>query len=205
MGAIMLIALPASLGIAATAELIVPVLLGKSWIDAIPLFKVLAIFGAAQCLVTNSSYIFHARAQPRILTRIALLEVSFLIPTMYYMALKWGALGVAFSVLFTVILVTLPLTWHAVTTALEISIFDLLKVVWRSASASILMYLLLSVVIPTVLAPWFVSPAWLALSAISLGGVSYVVLLYLLWFFSGRPNSIEQTVPRWILNKLKPG
>lgn len=202
MGGIMMIALPSALGIAVTADVVVPFLLGENWIDTIPLFKILAIYGAIHSLTSNSVFIFYALAKPQILTRIAILEVSFIVPLMYLMTHHWGSEGAALALLITVIFVDLPLVWRAVADELHISINRFLKVLWRPLVASATMFGLLQTMSHYLQTSHLLEGVPLIILLIGCGVVVYCCTLLLLWRFSGSPSGPESTVTDLLTRKF---
>ncbi len=67
-GLIALITLPAGVGIAAVANLLVPVVLGPAWIDAAPCVAMLAIYGVLLAIKSNNHYVYLAMGRPWIAT-----------------------------------------------------------------------------------------------------------------------------------------
>ena len=96
---ITLFALPAGLGIAVTAELIVKVALGEKWLDTIPLIQTLALYGVITALQTNIVYIFLVLGKPRTITALSALYALFLLPTLIWFCRDYGAIGAAWAYL----------------------------------------------------------------------------------------------------------
>ncbi len=64
-GLIALLAVPAGVGIAAVAELMVPVVLGPKWVDAVPAMTALSFYGVLLALKSNNHYVYLALGRPR--------------------------------------------------------------------------------------------------------------------------------------------
>ena len=79
-GMITLLILPVGIGIAAIAEPLVLALLGSKWVEAIPLIRVLAIYGAIAATQTNNGVTWMAMGRPRDITIIAGAQIVVLIP-----------------------------------------------------------------------------------------------------------------------------
>jgi lipopolysaccharide exporter len=64
-GLIAAVVIPSGVGIALTAPMFVPLLLGPKWLDAIPLVQLMALAATLIGLWTNLGYVFMARGQPQ--------------------------------------------------------------------------------------------------------------------------------------------
>ena len=66
LGLVALIAVPAGVGLASTADLLVPVLFGPKWLDAIPVMAYLSLYGVTLAIQGNIFPVFLARGQAAI-------------------------------------------------------------------------------------------------------------------------------------------
>ncbi len=87
---ILMLALPSAAGIAAIAPLMVPVILGPKWLQAIPVIKILAFYGAAMAVQTNMASVFLALAKPRVLTILAAANAAALLPALLVLTFSCG-------------------------------------------------------------------------------------------------------------------
>ncbi len=123
-GLIALVALPAGIGIAVTAQIFVPLLLGPKWIGAIPMLQLLALASAVVALWSNTGYVFMALGNPR---RVALLS-GF-----------QAASTVAFLMIFLLLDVRNGVGWAMLAAAIAFAVSNLylaqahLRIAWQSA------------------------------------------------------------------------
>lgn len=189
---IALFALPAGLGIAALADLLVPAVLGWKWLSAIPLIQVLALYGSLGALETNISYVYLAVGLPRLTTLAALLQfmvlLSLLLPLTWYR----GANGAAWAFLGTA-LVMAPINQAMIAHRLKLSLRAYLARLWRPLAAALAMALAL-LAAKHALVLEHSTPAYVLalLCGVALGALVYGAVLYALWRISGRPDGAER-------------
>jgi len=188
---IALIALPSAVGIAATADVVVPILLGNKWRDAIPVIHHLAIAGALGALITNSWSVMLALGRPALLTAQQFARVIFLLPAIYLGA-RWAEVeGIAIAYLI-VTAVMLSINVAVVLAVLSLSVKSYLQVVYRPAVSVIVMY----PVVRAVFLPWL-STIWgeweiaIAVSVVGLGAAVFIMCEMFLWMMAGRPKGAE--------------
>ena len=194
LGVIMLFALPIGVGISLTSVLFVPILLGEKWLEIIPIIQVLAFFGVVSAMQTNIGSVFLALGNPRIITYMALLYVVILIPSLIYAVGNWGILGAAWTYL-TVSVLTMPLSYHLVLKAINLSWTSIYLIFWRPAVASIIMYFCVA----NYLALYDYQSSILVnifglLSSAIIGVVLYSTITLILWRLSGKPYGAESVV-----------
>lgn len=98
-GVLTLIALPLSLGVALTADDLVPLLLGERWLEIIPLLRVLACAGALLAFGTNSHLVLLALDQPHLVAITTGLRLLILLPLSLFLIPAYGAIGAAYALL----------------------------------------------------------------------------------------------------------
>ncbi len=95
---VFLMIVPVSVGLAITAQLLVPVLLGPKWAPMIPIWELFSLYGLTRPISTNSAPIFLAVGQPgRNLTASAVL-LGVMLPLIFWLIDPYGAVGVAVAV-----------------------------------------------------------------------------------------------------------
>ncbi|MBW7959096.1 MAG: lipopolysaccharide biosynthesis protein [Candidatus Promineofilum sp.] len=95
---VFLIVVPISIGLAITAPLLVPVLLGKQWLAMIPAWQMFSLFGLTRPISVNSSPVFLAVGQPqRNLSASAVLLVV-LLPLLFIFVDRYDIVGAAAAV-----------------------------------------------------------------------------------------------------------
>lgn len=102
---VLLMIVPVSLGLALTASLFVPVLLGPKWIPMIPLWQIFSLFGLTRPISANSSPIFLATGQPRRNMTASLLSMGLMFPLVLLLITPYGAIGAAVAVSITSLIV----------------------------------------------------------------------------------------------------
>jgi lipopolysaccharide exporter len=190
---IMMITLPASLGIAALADVLVPTLLGDKWLDAVPLMKLLAVYGALFSLTSNCAYVILALGKPRQATHIAAWEFALTLPGFYLGIKSWGLIGVPITLVAIAAFISVPLWWSTVGRALELKVSRLLAGLWRPTLAAVVMFGVVSVFVRY--AQSIALDGRLSIPAgLILGVVSYALALFSIWRSSGSPPGAEQIV-----------
>jgi lipopolysaccharide exporter len=185
---------PAAVGIAAVAPLLVPLLLGDAWAEAVPLMEVLALSGLLVSLRTNAGYVFLALGRSELLTVMTAVRFAIAVPALVVGTIYFGAKGAAWTILGTSI-VMLPVTHCFMRRALRIHWTEHGSVLWRPGIAAFGMALLVREYFEWTEHDFAASNAVLALaSAVVLGIAVYFSLTGLLWALSGFPQSAEARV-----------
>ena len=191
-GMIALFALPAGIGIAMVADLMVPAVLGWKWQPVVPVMQVLAVFGVIQALQTNISYIYLATGRLQVIASLGLLQFVLLVACMVPGVMRWGVDGAAWAFLISTILMIVP-NQLLLARYLQLSATAFARHLLRPLAAGLLMaaavwVLKLSVDLP------HETPAYLAmlLACVAAGALTYGVSLYALWTLAGKPAGPEQ-------------
>jgi O-antigen/teichoic acid export membrane protein len=195
------VALPAGLGIAAVADPLIQVVLGSKWASAAPIVSVLAIYGGINAMHANTGAVFNAIAKPHLITWLGSINVTLLLCASVFLALRYGAIGVAMAYLGTVT-VMVPVIFYYACRETALRYRDLAAAIWRPMVSSLFMYALLREISATGLVSG--RSAWLQLGMlVACGMVSYTVLMLILWTISGRPASAEQRLAALLVAKLR--
>ena len=137
---IMLLGVPFSLGLAASADAVVPVVLGPKWADTAP---VIAMLGLAMPFMTLQALFgpaVNAAGQPGLYTRISLFG-GIVLPLCFLVGVHWGIIGLASAWLVGYpLLVALSTAW--VLPALHLSLRDFLEALATPLIAGIAMVIL---------------------------------------------------------------
>jgi O-antigen/teichoic acid export membrane protein len=190
-GLIALIALPAAVGIAATSDLLVPLLLGANWSDAIPVMHYLAIAGAIASLSTNTAAVMLALGRPALLTLQQGLRLVLLVPAILVGSSMAEVTGIAIAYLLVTVIV-LIMNVSVVLYLLSLPLKQYIEVIYRPAVSVAAMYLLERVI----LMPWLTSffpdsAAAPAFAAIVIGAACFILTESCLWLLAGRPAGAE--------------
>jgi len=207
LGLIATCAAPIACGIAVTAEEFVPLLLGRQWVEAIPLFELIALAGGALAVWSNTGYIFIAVDRPHLsavsnagsgLTMIAAMVVllNLNVPS----APGWAIVLTA-AVNTIVSMFMLERFAH-------IEISGVLGAIWRPVlSAALMFWIVQSLKAQLHLVPNLHDASRLAL-LIAAGVAAYPLAVTLLWRISGAPAGAERLlsdVMRGYLRRLTSG
>ncbi|MCB1733929.1 MAG: lipopolysaccharide biosynthesis protein [Gammaproteobacteria bacterium] len=196
---VLLLALPAGIGMAAISDILVPVVLGEKWLDAIPVIQLIAVNGAIISFTANIMPVFMATGDMRISVVMSLVNVLVFIALVWLWGREEGALGAAKAWLVATVL-THPMPIVYMLVRLKIPLLTYVGTVWRPVAASALMYF--------VTRSWIDAFAWsgtaleqivFLLSAVAVGLVSYAVSELSLWWLQGKPPGSEDIVLRKIL------
>lgn len=192
-------AVPAGLGIAAIAPLLVAVFLGENWLDAIPLIAILAIFGTTNAMLTNTGTVFLAVGKPNYLAMIAGVRVAILIPALLIFTSYAGVIGAAWTYL-GVSLLFMPIIYGLLFRVISLRPMQLVAEVWRPLIAASSMYAGVTLFInwADAAGTGMLNMSSLLLAAVVLGAVIYGGILLSLWQIAGRPTGAE----RFVADKL---
>jgi lipopolysaccharide exporter len=188
-------AVPAGVGIAATSNWIVPILLGKKWTEAIPLIAVLALYGILTAMKTNAYYVYLALGKPNIASYLTMIQTLLLLPTLVVLTGRFGVMGAAYGYLIAQAVFT-PISFSVLFKILDITVGQIIRVLWRpvlSAAAMFGIIRLFSGVSPAHPQADFIAMQHFFGAAIC-GAVVYVTCLSALWVLSARPVGAESRI-----------
>lgn len=199
---IAVLVLPAGLGIAATAELLIPVFLGEKWLNAIPVVQVLAFYGTLAALSSVFSPTFLALGRPRMLSVFTVINVALFVPAVIYGTLTADVIGAAWGCL-AVVSVMMPASHWMAARAFGVGIGRVVQALWRPTVAAIAMFLAVHAVVAAMgPATGSVEAMPKLAAAIGLGVAVYPLALWALWILSGRPEGAETVVLREVAARL---
>jgi lipopolysaccharide exporter len=197
-GGIVLVALPVAVGLGLTANLLVRLLLGEQWLDAIPLLEVLCIVGAINVCTANTWPVFIALGRPWINTALTALGVVLLVPLLLWSVHEAGVLGAAWA-LVIVSAVLLAANLATTLSLLRISNRQILAQTWRAGVAAVTM----SGAMLVVEAHWphtesVFATALILASIVITGAATYLTSLWILWRLTGSREGPERTLIRMV-------
>lgn len=196
---IALIAIPAGLGIAATAPLIVPVALGEQWLPAIPLFIVLAFNGVLNALQTNIGSVFLAIGRPRVLALLQAASLVIVLVTVWFAIIHYGIHGAALAFLGSTLFLT-PITFGIFFRTIGLHPAEFLRVLWRAVLGAGIMYFVTQRAVLALLERGQgVATLGQLIAAIVIGALTYILVVLVAWLASGRPEGAES----FVLDALK--
>jgi O-antigen/teichoic acid export membrane protein len=190
-GVLALAAVPAGLGISATALQIVTVVLGDAWLDAVPVMELVAIAGIFVALASNASYVCLAVGRPRLITLLVALHSIVLLPALGLLVPSHGAIGAAIAV-FGAAAVWTPAALATAARVAGLDVVDAAGVLVRPLIAGAAMYFAVRQV-----GALFASPGILALASMIVSGIAvYLTVLLGLWWALRRPEGAEAAILR---------
>ena len=186
------LALPAAAGLFAVTPLLVPVVFGPKWLDAVPLMQLLCFNGALLLFHASICAVLVARGFPAQVTRSNAVYVVVLLVLLAVLSVSRGVEGAALAALGTSVLCT-PLYLYEAKRSLGVPAGVFAAALLRPVLASAAMLALLLVVLPGQGhgLPLWRSALWLG-AGIALGGVSYSLALLGCWLLAGKPQGPEQ-------------
>ena len=203
-GAIVVLALPAGVGIVLLADPIVRLLLGPNWLESIPLIQILGIYGAITVFQATNFSIFTVLGKPHLSAAIRGFEVAVLLPSLgVTLALYQSLTAMAWAIL-AIHTSAIPISMYYLSKLIPINATDRIKVVWRPVAATGLMMsaiILFNFYIPT--NDNTASSAVLLATTVAIGVAIYASTLYILWALTGKPDGPEKVLFGVIDNKRK--
>jgi lipopolysaccharide exporter len=202
-GLVALAVAPAAFGIAAVANLMVPVLLGSRWLDAGPVMATLAFFGLLLALKSNNHYVYLALGKPRMTTIVGCIQVTILLPMLAWGALTGGALGAALGIVAAEFIFS-PISMALVRRELKIAYRALYGPFVRPLVAGAAMYAVVRLFELRVLSGSNVPEIGALVSSVAVGALVYPAAIVTLWWAAGRPASAERHVLVFARTQLWP-
>jgi PST family polysaccharide transporter len=171
------IVLPASIGLAVLADLLVSVLLGTKWVGVIGPLRLLGIFVAFRSLNT---------VLPKILTAIGNTEFvmwttavsAIVMPISFLVGSRWGTNGIATAWIIMYPIVTAPLYWKTFR-QIDLRLHDYLTAVIPAVNASLIMAVL--VLGGRLALPLSLPPLFRLMLLVSLGVAAYSGAFWVLY------------------------
>ena len=197
--AVVLVTMPAGIGLALVAPTLVPLLLGNKWSAAIPVMQVLAVGGAILALQANVESVYLAKGLTRVRAQITALQCSVVLPITAWLVWKAGAIGAAYAFLIGAVVVSAVNLWRA-SRILDTSTGRLIAEAWRPVVGSLIMALAIirfSGDASSGVTNWELATSLSAQA--TLGACVYSASVFLLWLASGKPDGAEI----WIWSYVK--
>lgn len=195
-GLIMLLAVPAVLGVAASAPLLIPVVLGEKWVDAIPVVTLLALFGFTNLVQTNAQAAYVALGRADVPAKTNIVHVVIQILVLIPLTRAFGVTGAAFAYLITATIM-IPVSVGVVLRMLRIGVLQFLARVWRPLVAAAVMFVTVRQYVASmgidVNIGAAVAVTHLAI-AVAIGVFVYIGTVTVLWIVCQMPASAEQVV-----------
>lgn len=135
---VMLIVMPASIGLIVAADPLIYVVYGEKWLPAVVPLQMFAVFGVFRCLLSFSGYMFEGIGQPKVAFQLGVLRLvavaSLIVPLIH----EWGILGAAITVTIGGIVQSMT-GFVFLRRFVSISMGDVFGVMWRPLWTSLVM------------------------------------------------------------------
>jgi lipopolysaccharide exporter len=190
LAAVVMVSLPIGVGLALTAEQLIPLFLGPGWQEAVPVLQLLSIAStitAVRGVMGNTLAVTgHIRSSAIVMWIRCLLLVATGVPA----AIVAGANGMAGAFLVSETLTTGATLSFYRRHLPHFSLASLWRTLFRPASSTFVMMVLVLAAdqIPTP------STFLLLVTKVAVGAVTYGLVAYLLWHRSGHPEGLERLV-----------
>ena len=199
---VLLLTIPIAAGIAITADLFIPILLGQKWLQAAELTQILALFGITRVFGAGTGAVYLAIGKPKIIAYLACFRLVIGIPLIYFAVISAGAIGAAWAV-FAIGLILVPINYSLLLKLLALPFKDLFSAIWRPIFAGIIM----TGVIVWHRTFWLSNDIWWQVGELAgsvlIGAVTYIVAILVLWRYSGCPAGSEKLVLETLKNRIK--
>ncbi len=195
-GVQVLVAIPASAGLAMVAPEVITLMLGEKWLMAVPFVQIFAVAYLASAILSSASYLMITLDHVKALAVFSWMQVGlfaiaviWIFPSARALEIAWLRLGV--SVLSDAVFIWLLLRLFP-----PLKLLDLARGTVRPVLGVLAMVVGLHLFGQNVA----VQAPWIALVAKSLlGALIYTLVVIGLWWGSGRPSGAE----KFILDNLK--
>jgi len=191
LGLLFLVATPMAVGIGLTAEWIVRIFLGNQWLAAIPLVRVLVIYGVLNFATANSQAIFLALGRPDRSAVASLPAAILLPPLLVWGTARYGLVGAAWAVVLdgAINLVSNLLLMRGL---IHFRLAEVLAALWRPLGATAAMAAVVLVIDERwALADTMAGLIGQFLTVVACGAVTYAVIVLILWRAVGAPAGPE--------------
>ena len=170
-----LIAFPAALGIISVSWYFIKVVYGDKWLPAVAVLQVLCLYGLSRAYLKTTENLYLAAGQPKIMTKINLLQLILMAVLIYPLTLRYGILGTGIAAAVPSALV-LVITFHEAGKIIDKSFLAIVRTIVPAAAGSLIM---LSLVLLLQQLISHLPPASVLVLSIGLGAVSYCVFIWL--------------------------
>jgi len=202
-GNIALIIIPSAVGIIGLAPLLVPVLFGEVWFNAVDIVKIIALSSAMTALINSTHHIYLAQTKQKIITALSITGLLIFLPTLYYLVPLFGAIGAAYAILIKNIVI-FPVTILVLMKQLKLTMSELSSIFYRPIISSVIMYLIVdySLMIMT-LNFENVMNIFFLMGFVIEGVFLFILIILFMWWLAGKPNGAEKNLIYIISNKIK--
>lgn len=173
---------PVCLGLAVAAEPIVLLFFGETWVETIPLVRLLALYALVTVVTSTDGDVYKATGRPGLLARFGVARVTLMVPALYAGA-QSGLIAVAVAML----LVSLVMTTARIIVASRVVGTSVTAILSELLPASLAGLAMCALVIPTLIATSGGAPIVQVIAAVAVGALTYVGVMLVV----DRPTIID--------------
>ena len=200
---IALIALPCAFGIAATADVMIPLLLGSKWVEAVPIVKILALSGGFVSLQSNSAAVYIGKGMPWISTYVNALWVPLVLILIIIFTMYWNIIGSSLAFLCTSIIM-FPVNIIIIISLLKIKLTQYLKCIYRPLVCSLVMFYIVNFRLMSLIQNEFNNNLLFTSCILIIFGILiYAFCVLFLWFISGKQMGAEKYFIKLLTSKIE--
>ncbi|WP_341647575.1 lipopolysaccharide biosynthesis protein [Thauera humireducens] len=203
-GSIIMLTLPAGIGIVMLADPFVKALLGFNWLGAIPLIQILGLYGALRVFQTTNTAIFNVLGKPHWNTSLMALELLSVLPLLCWLIYSGHEIESAAWSYLAGSAIVVPCAIILLSRVLDLSFRERLRITWRPLLGASVMALVLRVLLDRLGLPTnTIEALWLLAVAVPVGALTYGAAVLGLWYLAGKPIGTEQQVLKLTLGRLR--
>lgn len=190
-GLICLIAFPVAVGLFCLSDLIVPLLLGNQWLEAVPIMQILGLCGLVGALQGNMYIVMAAIGKPKANTLLSGSLLAVALPLIVWASLNYGLQGAAYAH-FGAALLGFAGILFVFKRVVGVGVPMLSGAMWRPAMGALLMGAAVE---------WGQAhlkhhggDLFLLLGLITFGALVYTALVLFMWLLAGKPFGAESSI-----------
>lgn len=201
-GLICLIAFPVAVGLFCLSDLIVPLLLGNQWLEAVPIMQILGLCGLVGALQGNMYVVMAAVGRPKANTMLLACIVAVSLPLVTWASLNFGLIGAAWAY-FASSFVSLFSTFFVFHRVVRVGFWRIFSVMWRPLLSALFMGWLVYLFDSNFYSEYFSLNAFGALLILVLSGIFFYSFgVIFLWFCALKPKGPELVVMRFVGSRV---
>ena len=199
MSMLVLVATPIALGFGGVALELVPIFLGggDKWLPVVPIIEGLVIFAMFRSLYQTSIDLLTVSGNVKYTAYIFWVQAIVTMASLYPAYTLLGLEGVAYSRALIGFIMFFVVS-RLVVRICQVLFHQIVAAIWRPVVAGGLMY----IVLINISDSWALEDWFILIIKIMLGTAIYIVLILILWWLVGRPESSEKTLLDLAMKRL---
>jgi O-antigen/teichoic acid export membrane protein len=179
---------PAAIGIISVSWYFIKIVYGDKWLPAATILNLLCLYGLNRSMISITQNLFLASGNPKTMSKINFLQLSFMAILIYPLTAKYGIFGTSIAVVVPSTII-LFLTFNEAAKVIKRSFLTILKTVLPATIGSLIMFLSITILQKFI---FYLSPVSVLLFSIFTGVFSY--LLYFWLFHKEECSSIKKLI-----------